>query len=111
MLIRLDDIKEATIPHLNNGTGAVSARMHMDMETGAKIMLSRLPAGASIGMHQHPNNSEMNYVLSGMGTAICDGEREALDVGVCHYCKKGSSHSIENDGAEELVLFTVVSAQ
>ena len=28
--------------------------------------------------------------------------------GTCHICKKGSEHSIENTGDEDLVLLTVV---
>ncbi len=51
MLIKFDEIEEVTIPHLNDGAGAVSAKMYM--EPSNKIMVSRLPAGASIGMHAH----------------------------------------------------------
>ncbi len=51
MLIKFDEIEEITIPHLNDGAGAVSAKMYM--EPSNKIMVSRLPAGASIGMHAH----------------------------------------------------------
>lgn len=109
MRISFDKIREMTIPHLNQGKGAVSAKMFV--EGANKIMVSRLPAGSSIGMHQHTASFEVNYVLSGMGKAICDGKDEELQEGVCHYCPARSSHSIINTGQEELVLFTVVSEQ
>ena len=51
---------------------------------------------------------DINYVLSGNGKATCDGEEEILSPGTCHICKKGSEHSIENTGDEDLVLLTVV---
>ena len=34
-----------------------------------------------------------------------------LKPGDCHYCPKGHSHSLENDGAEDLVFYTVVAQQ
>lgn len=109
MLISFDALKEVTIPHLNGGEGAVSAKMFAD---GAnKIMLSRLPIGASIGLHRHESSSEINYVLQGTGLAVCDGQEEPLGPGSCQYCPKGSSHSIANTGSEVLVLVTVVPEQ
>ena len=30
MLIKFDEIEEVTIPHLNDGAGAVSAKMYME---------------------------------------------------------------------------------
>ncbi len=109
MLVNFDEMKEVTIPHLNNGDGAVSAKMYMD--SANKIMLSRIPVGASIGMHEHKTSAEINYVLSGEGEAICDGAEEELRAGRVHYCPKGSSHSIVNTGDGELALFTVVPEQ
>lgn len=109
MLIDFKEMKEVTIPHLNGGEGAVSTKMFMD-EKG-KIMLSRLPVGVSIGMHTYTTSSEMNYVISGEGKAVCDGKDEVLKEGVCRYCPNGSSHSIINTGREDLVLFTVVPEQ
>lgn len=99
-------MREVTIPHLNNGDGAVSARMMRRPEM--KIMRSRLPAGASIGLHAHMTGCEIDYVVSGVGTAVCDSVEEALSAGVCHYCPKGSVHAIQNDGSEDLVLITIV---
>ena len=109
MRIGFDAAREVSITHLKGGEGTVTAKMHMDPHN--KIMLSRLPAGTSIGMHRHTTSSEINYVLSGAGKALCDGVEEDLTAGVCHYCPKGSAHSIVNTGSEDLVLFTVVPEQ
>nr|WP_288347274.1 cupin domain-containing protein [uncultured Anaerostipes sp.] len=43
-----------------------------------------------------------------MGQAVCDGQKESLQAGVCHVCPKGSEHSIVNTGTEDLVMLTVV---
>ena len=60
------------------------------------------------GLHSHPTSDDVNFVLLGTGLAICDGQEEPLEPGVCHICKRGSEHSIQNTGEGDLVLLTVV---
>lgn len=106
MLIDFNCIPEAGIPNLNGGDGVVSARM--SVQKNGKMMIARIPPNASIGMHRHETSDDINYVISGTGIAVCGGVEEKLSAGVCHYCPKGCSHSIANDGDEDLVLFTAV---
>lgn len=109
MKLEFNIMPEVCIPHLNGGTGEVAAKMYMD--DAGKIMVSRIPVGASIGQHTHDTSREINYVISGTGMAYCDDMKEALRPGICHVCPKGASHRICNTGTEELVLFTVVIEQ
>ncbi len=106
MLIDFNEIAEITVPGMNNGTGTMSARMHMSDK--GKIIPCSIHAGGSIGLHVHETSDDINYVLAGKGIAICDGVEEQLEAGVCHVCPKGAAHSIANTGEEDLVLLTVV---
>lgn len=106
MLIDFNNIKEITMPGMNSGTGEMTAKMFMD--EGGKVIPCSIHKGGSIGLHIHTTSDDMNYVLSGTGKAICDGEEEILTAGCCHICKKGSEHSIINTGEEDLVLLTIV---
>ena len=106
MRIDFQKIEERTIPGMNQGTGEMSARLYMDADR--KIIPCKLHLGGSIGMHRHTTSDDINYILSGEGKAICDGQEETLSAGVCHICPKGSEHSIINTGAEDLVMLTVV---
>lgn len=106
MLIDFRELRTATIPNLNGGNGSITASMFMD--GNGKIMRSIIPQGASIGHHTHSTSYELNFVISGTGIATCDGAEEILAEGKCHYCPKGSSHSILNTGAMDLILLTVV---
>lgn len=106
MLINFNEIQERTVPGMNNGTGEMTARMYMG--SNGKIIPCRIHAGGSIGNHKHETSDDINYVLSGTGKAVCDGEEEILTAGCCHICKKGSEHSIMNTGSEDLCLLTVV---
>lgn len=106
MLIDFNNVKEITVPGMNNGTGTMTAKMFMD--EGGKIIPCKIHKDGSIGLHKHETSDDINYVLSGEGKAICDGHEESLTVGCCHICKKGSEHSIVNTGDEDLVLLTIV---
>ena len=94
------------IPRMNGGQGSVFAKMAVTENT--RIVLTRIPPGSSIGLHRQASGDDVNYVLEGTGKAVCDGKEERLSPGVCHVCPKGSEHSIENDGSDDLVLFTAV---
>ncbi len=109
MLVDFSAIAETIIPHMRGGEKEVHAHMFTD-EMG-KIMYGRLPAGASIGMHTHETNCEVLYVLSGTGKVLCDGDYEPLASGSCHYCPKGHSHNLVNDGDTDLCFFAVVPEQ
>ena len=109
MLIDFNNFDEMSISSLNGGDGTVLAKIFMDKSN--KIMISRIPPKASIGQHKHETSSEIDFVFSGIGKAICDGKTEELKNGICHYCPKLSSHSIINTGESDLILFTVVPEQ
>ena len=109
MLIDLNGMEEREIPCMNNGTGTMTAKMYAD-DLG-RAVLCRIRPGGSIGLHKHDNGDDVNYVISGSGKAICDGQEEVLKAGACHICRKGSEHSIVNTGTVDLVLFTYVTVR
>lgn len=106
MRIDFNAIEAMRVPGMNGGAGEMSAQMYADPD--GRIIPCRIHAGGSIGLHAHPTSDDINYILSGTGRAVCDGEEEALFPGICHICKKGSAHSIENTGGDDLVMLTVV---
>ena len=42
------------------------------------------------------------------GKVLYDGEYEPLQAGSCHYCPKGHTHALINDGNEDLVFYAVL---
>lgn len=106
MPIDFNETKEMTIPGMNGGTGTMIVKMFMN-EKG-KIIPTRIHKGGSIRLHRQDSGDDINYVLSGVGKAICDGKEEILMPGCCHICPQGSSHTIINTGDEDLVILTIV---
>ena len=105
-MINFDELKEICISNMNGGNGETKAKMFADKNI--KIMISTLESGCSIGVHEHKTSCEVLYVLSGEALCTVDEKQELIKSGECHYCPKGSSHSISNAGTSELVLFDVV---
>ncbi|MDE6061064.1 MAG: cupin domain-containing protein [Clostridia bacterium] len=108
-MIKFDEMTQTEMKNFYGGEGTVTAVMVVDELN--RIMKGSLPKGASIGLHRHETSSEIVYILSGKGKAICDGVEEELHAGDCHYCKKGSEHTVMNIGDKELVFFAVVPNQ
>lgn len=109
MIIDFNEMKETRLPEFKGGVGDTIARMHV--ANLGKIMYGRLEPGSSIGMHKHETSSEVIYILSGEADFLYDNCKEKTSAGGCHYCPKGHSHSMINNGAEDLVYFAVVPEQ
>ena len=109
MKIDFSTIEENMLPGFKGGEKFLAARMFSDSLN--RIMKARLVPGASIGMHTHEDSSEIIFILSGSGHAEYDGERICLTSGDVHYCAKGHTHCLVNDGTEDLEFFAVVPQQ
>jgi len=109
MKINFDRINLTELKNFYGGEGALFANMHVD-ECG-KIMRGCLKKGSSIGLHRHDTSSEIIFILSGSGKAVCNGVEELLSAGDCHYCKKGSDHTLINIGDDDLCFYAVVPVQ
>lgn len=109
MLIDFKNMEDTVIKNFRGGEKDTCAKMYTDDNN--RIMKAVLEPGASIGFHYHDAGSEVVYILSGIGKAVYDEGEEYLEQGTCHYCPKGHSHSIINDGSEDLIFFAVVPQQ
>lgn len=109
MVIRFNDIEETQLKGFYGGEGALIANMYVDEKN--KILRGRLVPGATIGLHRHVPSSEIIFILSGKGKAVCDGVEELLTAGDCHYCPKGSEHTLVNVGEDDLCFYAVVPQQ
>lgn len=106
MKIVFDSLEEQNIEGFKGGEGIFKPRMHVGNYN--KIMRAALTPGSSIGLHTHDTNSEIIFIISGVGTVEFDDMLETLRPGDCHYCPPGHSHSLKNSGDEDLVFYAVV---
>ncbi|MCR4590747.1 MAG: cupin domain-containing protein [Lachnospiraceae bacterium] len=107
MIIDFKNMTEQILPRFKDGEGELIAKMHTDVN--GKILYGRLKPGSSVGLHKHVTSSEVIYIISGKADFIYDDKPgEKAGAGECHYCPKGHSHSMINNGPEDLVFFAVV---
>ena len=109
MILDLTNMPEQAQPNFKGGEGVAYTRMFFDGMN--RVMLGRLPAGSSIGMHTHETNSEIMHVLSGTARVIMDGETEIVRAGQTHYCPKWHTHTTICEGTEDLIILAVVPEQ
>lgn len=109
MIIDFNKIEEKTLPHFKGGDNAMLAHMFDDGLN--RILQGCLPPGASIGCHRHDSSSEIMFFTHGHGHVTFDGQPLAVSAGSCHYCPKGHSHSVVNDGDDNLQFLAVVPQQ
>ncbi len=102
-------MEETVLEAFNGGDGALCAKMVSDDRN--RILKGRLAPGSSIGTHCHATSSEILFVVAGEGRVILDGVEERLTPDTCHYCRKGQTHTLINDGTEDLVFYAVVPQQ
>lgn len=106
MIIDYDKVEEKAIPNFKGGEKTFNVKMFTDENN--KIMMGRLEAGASIGLHTHEGNSEIILISEGKGKVLYNGEYLPLKTGDVHYCPMGQEHSLINDSNEDLKFFAVV---
>lgn len=96
-------------PGFKGGEGTFYNKMFTDGVN--KMMYGKLEPGSSIGYHKHEGSCEMIFILEGEGKVLFDDTEEDVKPGMVHYCPEGHSHSLINNGSEDLVFYAVVPKQ
>ncbi|MBQ3055272.1 MAG: cupin domain-containing protein [Oscillospiraceae bacterium] len=96
---------------LRGGTGNASMKMILsagEYPNCGMVANITLAPGCSIGEHNHVEDAELYYILSGTATANDNGNWVELSAGDAMWTANGECHSIENRSEEPLVLLAVV---
>lgn len=95
---------------LRGGEGSVLIEKANETMVNCKMYarITILP-NSSIGMHEHIEDEEMVYVISGEGIAYINGEYQEIKTGEYHYAKRGNKHSIINNSQGNLVILAIIN--
>ena len=97
--------------HCHDGIGTVGLVMFFkdaDFATNVRFMnYMILPAGTSIGIHQHGNDEEFYIILEGKGRMIVDGETKDVEAGDVIVNKPYGSHGLENNSDQAMRLLVI----
>ena len=66
-----------------------------------------LEPGCSLGYHEHHNDSEIYYILQGLGEYNENGTVRSIKPGDVLYLTSGNGHEIANAGVSNLVFIAL----
>lgn len=112
MLRKAEELTIELREKMRGGQGTVQIKhiFKADELTGKARMLAEitLPAGGSIGFHQHEQEEEVYYFLSGQGRVDDQGVIKEVSPGDAMLTGGGNGHSVENIGDQPLIFLAVV---
>src|SRR5699024_10891934 len=96
--------------HSGKGEAVISKLIKKNDVEGLDLFATvSVPPGASIGYHQHLEDSEGYYILSGAAEFTdADGKIKAVERGDLCLITQGQSHGIKNIGETELKFLAIV---
>lgn len=107
MIIDFSSIAEKRVDHQRDGEKYILTRRFE--EDTARMMVTTLIPGASVGYHCHEKGMEFMYCLEGSLKVLYDGSELRMNAGQAHYCPEGHSHSVINDTDESAAFVAIVT--
>ena len=99
-------------PNMRGGNGTVKITHALEKEeiNGAMRLCATLTLepGASIGEHIHEKEDEIFYIVSGTAKVMDNGVEKIVYAEDSVITGNGGSHSIENIGIDDLVVFATI---
>ena len=97
---------------MRGGNGIIQIRhLFQKDELGGKCRLIAeitIPVGGSIGFHQHENEEEIFYFISGEGEVDDNGIRQKIVPGEAMLTQHLKGHAVYNTGSQPLVMLGVI---
>ena len=110
MIKRKDELTKVVGP-IEGGKGEISRELLIEgdeLKNKAKVFAKlTVQVGASVGLHEHTDDYEVYYILSGKGKVLDNGEVVEVGAGDVVYAID-TEHYIENSGDEDLVFLAVI---
>jgi mannose-6-phosphate isomerase-like protein (cupin superfamily) len=112
MIRKVADMPVEDRLNVRGGTGTIQFRhAFKPAEFTAKSRLCAtliVPPGASIGKHEHVNEDELYYILSGTGLLDDGVTQTRVNSGDAVLTGGGESHAVINDGTDPLHILAVI---
>ena len=106
--------KTITMPS-GNGKGGLKLDLVLDEELGDKCGLYAkvtIPAGSTLGYHEHHGEGESYFILSGEAVYDDNGTKRRISAGDTTWTPSGSGHGVDNSaGSEDLVFMALIVKQ
>ena len=113
MIRKADEVTVEYREHMRGGPGTAQVRNFI---AGPEEMCNKgrlfakitLVPGAGIGSHEHENDSELFYILSGTAEYEDNGNIVTLHAGDVAICPPHETHAITNNSDENVEVMAVI---
>lgn len=111
MIVRHPNDKEVLDTTYRAHGGAIAQMIldRRDLKELGFLAIARLEPGKKIETHVDPME-EIYFVLNGTGLMCVDEEEQQVNPGDATWIPTGSSHSLENNGTQVLVILVSASS-
>ena len=100
------------VENMSGGAGHVLIKRLLDEKqlNGKCRMYAQvtLEPGCAIGYHEHHNESETYYIISGKGIYSDNGTLRMVQPGDVTFTPNGMGHGLTNSGDEDLVIMALI---
>jgi mannose-6-phosphate isomerase-like protein (cupin superfamily) len=111
MVIKKNEMNTEIRNNMRGGNGEVEITHYVAKEKlkNARFLANiKLKPGASIGLHEHKDESEYFIIICGRGIVNDDGIEKQVEKGDIIITESGSSHGIKNNGNDILEIIGVI---
>ncbi len=111
MILKDSDFIKAEIENMYGGDGVVSIAKIQEADNMINCRLLAkviIPVGASIGNHEHNQETEYYIILKGEGEVNDNGKKEKVSEGEVVVTVDKSKHSIKNIGSQPLEMIAAI---
>jgi len=111
MVIERSSMEKEIRPRMREGKGECTITLlagHQLQKHCRLFSEIEIPAGASIGQHEHTAETEYYIVLEGKGLVDDDGTLVTVNPGDVIVTTGGAKHSVEATGSSPLKLIAVI---
>ena len=104
------EVKDVEHPHGGAGHVLIENLIgEKELGEGSRLFAKVvLPPKCEVGHHEHHDEIEAYYILSGRGMYEDNGKAMDVEPGDVLYCDDGSGHGIKNTGDEDLVFLALI---
>ncbi len=112
LLKQKKEMRRAPLPNCHEGTGILDWTNVLDGNELTRRHLNFfhddvLAPGVSIGIHQHEQDEEYYYIISGKGMMTLDDQQFPVKTGDITAVYPGGVHGLENNGDEDLRIIVI----
>lgn len=105
----LEFIDKTEIENMRGGNGVITLYKVKEKPDNLKLLMKIvIPPKASIGYHEHIDDTEVMYIVDGVATINDNDVTYNVEKDNIHICFKNNKHSVTNNTNKNLIIIACI---